>query len=128
MKITGRVEIKVNGDTLLNKAGAVASGLGLSGVPNFERTEVMGDTGLHGFVEEPVIAMLEVTITDNDGVNLADFAAINGDGTVVFQSAGGSGKYYTMATATCTSNMQLTAGQGETTLVFKGPYWTEGIQ
>lgn len=123
-KITGRVEVLLNGQLLLNKEGATASGLGLSGKPNFELEEVMGDTGLHGFVEKPVIAMCEVTVTDRDDVKLSDIAAINGTGTVIFRSAGG-GKVYTMVGATCTRNFSLTAGTGETPITFKGAYWVE---
>jgi hypothetical protein len=123
-KITGRVEVLVNGDLLLNKTGAVASGLGLSGQPAFERKEVLGDTGLHGYVEEPVPAMLEVTVTDRDDVNINDFALINGTGTIILRAARG-GKIYTMNGATCTNNITLTAGEGETNLVFKGPFWSE---
>ncbi len=123
-KITGRVEVWVNGNLMLNKSGAVASGVGLSGQPNFERKPVNGDTGLHGFVEEPINAQLEVTITDRDDIPLKDIAAINGDGTVIFKSANG-GKSYTMGQATCTSNMSVTAGEGEVPVVFIGPFWTE---
>ena len=123
-KITGRVEILVNGQIQLNKAGAVASGLGLSGEMAVERKEVLGDTGLHGFVEEPTVAKLEVTVTDRDDVRLDDLARINGDGTVVMRAAG-TGKVYTMGNATCTSNFSLTAGEGETSVVFIGAYWTE---
>jgi hypothetical protein len=123
-KITGRVEILVNGELLLNKAGAVASGIGLSGEPNFERAAVTGDTGLHGFTETPIPAQLEVTITDRDDIMLDTLARVNGDGTVIFRAAGG-GKVYTMNQATCLNNMSLTGGEGETTVTFQGPYWTE---
>lgn len=123
-KITGRVEVLVNGELLLNKAGAVASGIGISGQPNFERTPVFGDTGFHGSTENPIPAQLEVTITDRDDILLNDLAAVNGDGTVIFRAAGG-GKVYTMQQATCQMNMSLTGGEGETTIVFFGPYWTE---
>lgn len=124
-RITGRVEILVNGDLLLNKSGANISGVGLSGQPAFESKEVMGDTGLHGFIEEPIPAKCEVTITDRDDIKLDDFAKINGTGTIVFRAARG-GKVYTMNGATCAKNFTLTAGEGETTLVFIGPFWTEG--
>lgn len=123
-KITGRVEILVNGMLLLNKEGAVASGIGRSGQQSFEREPVTGDTGIHGFVEKPIVAQLEVTVSDRDDIKLDDFAKINGDGTVIFRTAGG-GKVYTMANATCTMNMQITAGEGQTTLKFLGNYWTE---
>ena len=123
-KITGRVEILVNGELLLNKAGAVASGIGISGEPNFELTAVQGDTGPHGYTETPIAARCEVTITDRDDISLSDLARINGDGTLIFRAAGG-GKSYTMEGCTNLRGMAITAGEGETTTVFEGPFWTE---
>jgi hypothetical protein len=108
----------------LNKAGAVASGIGISGEPAFERKAVLGDGGIHGFVEESIPAQCEVTISDRDDINLNDYAAINGDGTIIFRSAGG-GKEYTMRNATSSLNFTLTAGEGETTLMFIGQSWIE---
>lgn len=124
MRITGRVEILVNGVMLLNKAGAVASGIGLSGEPNFELEAIMGDSGPHGFIENPVMAQCEVTISDRDDISLHELAVIREDGTVIFRSANG-GKVYTMNNATCMRNFSITAGQGETKVMFQGPYWTE---
>jgi hypothetical protein len=127
MKITGRVEVLVNGTRLLNKAGAIASGLGISGEPPTEQKEVMGDTGLHGFIEEPVVAKCEVKITDRSDVMLDSLARIKGNGTVIFRTLGG-GKVYTMKNATCVGNFKLTAGEGETEVAFIGAYWTEGSE
>lgn len=121
-KVTGRVEILVNGELLLNKAGATAMNIGESGKPTIKREPVMGDTGMHGAKETILEARLQVKVTDRDDVDLSALAAINGDGTVVMRAAGG-GKVYTMPNATCMSAMQLTAGEGETTLEFYGPYW-----
>lgn len=123
-KITGRVEVILNGNLLLNKSGATASGLGISGEQAFERTAVLGDTGLHGHTETPVVARCEVTVTDRDDIRLDDFARVLGNGTIVFRAARG-GKVYTMEGATCTNNFTLTAGEGETTIAFEGSYWTE---
>lgn len=123
-RITGRVEVLVNGDLMLNKSGAVASGIGLSGEPNFELNEVLGDTGLHGYVETPILAQLEVTVSDRDDISLDTLARIRENGTIIFRAAGG-GKEYTMDGATCMRNISVTAGEGETPLVFKGPYWIE---
>ena len=39
--ITGRIEVLVNGVPRLNKAGAKASGIGVSGQPAFELKPVM---------------------------------------------------------------------------------------
>jgi hypothetical protein len=126
-KITGRIEVIVNGQTLLNKAGAVASGLGLSGEPNFELKEVMGDTGLHGFTEDPIVARCAVTITDRDDISLDTLARVRENGTVIFRSASG-GKAYTMNKATCKRNFTLTGGEGETQVEFIGPNWIEGVE
>lgn len=124
MKITGRVDVVVNGNLLLNKAGAVASGIGVSGEIAVQRNPVLGDSGLHGSVEENIVAQVEVTITDRDDISLSDLAAINGDGTIIFRASGG-GKVYTLNNATCQSNFSLTAGEGETTIVYFGASWTE---
>ena len=123
-RITGRIEVLVNGNLLLNKAGAVANGIGISGKPNFELEAVMGDTGPHGYIEKPVPARCEVTVTDRDDIMLSDFAEIRENGTIIFRSAGG-GKVYTMEGATCLRNFSVTGGEGETPLVFEGPFWTE---
>jgi hypothetical protein len=126
-KITGRIEVLVNNDLLLNKAGATAIGIGISGQPNFELRAVQGDTGPHGYVEEPVPARCEVTVTDRSDISLSDIASIPiGGATVIFRSAG-NGKVYTMEGATCLRNFTLTGGEGEVPLIFEGPFWTETI-
>jgi len=124
-KITGRIEVLVNGQLLLNKAGASAMGIGISGKPLFEKKLVMGDTGPHGYTDEPIAARCEVTVTDRDDIMLSDFASIPvGGATIIFRSAGG-GKEYTMEGATCLGNFTVTGGEGETPMVFEGPFWTE---
>jgi hypothetical protein len=123
-RVTGRVEILVNGVPLLNKAGAVASGIGISGEPNFKLAAIIGDSGFHGFKEEPIMAQVEVTVTDRDDIDISSLASIRENGTIIFRAAGG-GKVYTMEGATCTRDISITAGEGETKLVFVGPYWTE---
>jgi hypothetical protein len=125
-RITGRVEVLVNGTPLLNKSGAVASGIGLSGEPGFNLEPVLGDTGLHGFKETPEVAKLEVSVTDRDDISLAALAAIRDTGTVIFRTAG-QGKVYTMQGATCQRAFSVTGGEGETKLVFYGPYWIESL-
>jgi len=127
MRVTGRVEVLVNGEMLLNKAGAIARGLGISGEANFELNAVIGDTGLHGYIENPIMAECEVKITDTDDKLLSDLARIRENGTLIFRSARG-GKAYIMDRATCLRNFELTAGEGETTIKFQGPYWTETVE
>jgi hypothetical protein len=126
-RITGRVEVLLNGQLLLNKSGAVASGIGISGEQAMELEAVLGDTGLHGFSEKPVIAQLEVTVTDREDVSLSDLAKVRENGTIIFRAAGG-GKSYTMEGATCTRNFSITGGEGETPVKFVGGFWTETVQ
>jgi hypothetical protein len=124
-RITGRIELMVNGQLMLTKSGATnVNGLGLSGMPNYELKEVIGDTGIQGFIEEPIAATCEFTITDRDDINIDTLAQIRENGTVVVRAAGG-GKVYTLNGATCKRNIKLKSGEGETTVTFIGNYWVE---
>ncbi len=123
-RITGRVEVLVNGQTLLNKAGASASGIGKNGKPAVELEAVMGDNGIHGYIEKPVPATCEVPITDRDDIMLSDFADIRENGTVVLRASGG-GKVYTLKEATCLGNFTVKGGEGEVVLRFTGSSWSE---
>jgi hypothetical protein len=125
-RITGRVQVLVNGQILLNKSGAVANGIGVSGQATFEKKAVMGPDGIQGFVDEPVEASCEVTVTDRDDISLSDLAAIE-NGTVIFRRANG-GKVYTLVDGTCTGNFKVSGGEGETPIKFIGSYWTEGVE
>jgi hypothetical protein len=124
-KITGRVQVLANGQMLLNKSGAVANGIGISGKAPMERKPVMGTDGIQGFVEEPVEASCEVTITDRDDISLNDLAIIE-NGTIIFRRANG-GKVYTLVDGTCVGNFKISGGEGETPVKFIGSYWTEGV-
>lgn len=122
--ITGRVVITVNGQVLLNKAGAKIKGIGISGKPNFEVEMITGDSGVHGFVEKPIVAELEVTVSDKSDISLDAMAQLTGDFSVTFNSAN-AGKQYSLQDPVCIRNFELTAGQGETTLKFAGSCWVE---
>jgi len=123
-RITGRIEVLVNGQLLLNKEGAIARGIGISGAPALELEAVIGDNGIHGFAEKPIAAECEVTITDREDISLSELAEIRETGTVIFRTAGG-GKEYLMQNATCTRNFEVTGGEGETTVKFVGLKWVE---
>lgn len=127
-KVTGAVEIFVDGSLLLNKEGANATGIGLSGEPNFEMEPVMGDTGYHGYKEKPIMAQLEVKVTDRNDVmidTLARIGTAEQESTIIFRARGGTGKSWTLKNPVCTRNISLVAGEGETTVKFIGDYWTE---
>lgn len=134
-KITGRVSINVNGKNLLNKSGAVASGISRTdGKPAFKREAVMGDSGVHGFTETPIVAQVAVTITDVDKyadgskAKLGDFWAIGeGNDSVKFMAEGGSGKTLILLNPFYVGDSSLTAGQGEVSLTFQGTGWQEDI-
>ncbi len=126
-RITGRVKITAGTDILLNKAGAKITGIGASGLAAVERKEVLGDVGWHGYVEEPVVASLEVTISDRDDVSLSVLSSLAGDDTnvVTVEPYGTTIKSYTLNNATSVGNFELTAGEGETTIKYIGSSWSE---
>lgn len=128
MRVTGRVEILVNGKIMLNKTGATASGIGISGQPCVKREPIVGDTGIHGYKETIEPSKLDVKVTDRDDISLNDLAAIYENGTIIMRAAQWGlpgGKVYTMHNATCEGAITMTTGEGETTVVFYGPFWTE---
>lgn len=125
--ITGRVEVLLNGKLLLNKTGAKIGGIGISGRMPVRRKAVVGDTGVHGYVEEVVVPYCEIKITDRSDVLLSEIAQVNGDGTVIFRAAAG-GKVYTMQQVTCVNDLSVTAGEGEVELRFEGPAWIEASE
>jgi hypothetical protein len=119
--ITGRVEIRVNGESLLIKSGAKATGIG-----GYERMPVMGDSGYHGYTEDSSnIPTCEFSLTDRSDKTLESLAVID-DGTLVFEAMNG-GKVYIMRHAVCKRNFDLTAGEGEVAISFFGPSWEEQI-
>lgn len=127
-RITGRVNVKVNGQTMLSKIGACnLTGMGLSGEANFELNEVLGDQGISGFVENPVVAMLEATFTDRSDISLDTLARIRENGTVIVETANG-GKVYTMNGATCKRNLGVTSGEGDLAINFVGNSWVESTE
>jgi hypothetical protein len=125
-RLTGAVEIIVNAQPVLNKEGATASGVGISGEASFERTPQYGDTGLHGYTEANVGAMCEVTLSDREDQLLDTLARINGDGTIIFRAYRG-GKVYTMEEATCLGNFSISNGE-VTNVRFHGEKWTETVE
>lgn len=126
-RVTGRVEVLLNGKLLLNKAGAKIGGIGVNGQLPLKKKVVTGDTGIHGYVDEVVVPYCEVKITDRSDVLLSEIAQVNGDGTIIFRSAGG-GKIYTMQEATCVNDLSVVAGEGEVDLRFEGPGWIESTE
>ena len=127
-RITGRVDVLINGQLMLSKIGATTiNGVGLSGEGNFELNEVMGDQGINGFVENPVPANCELTLTDRDDISLDTLARIRENGTIVVRAAKG-GKVYTMNNATCKRAMSVTSGEGDVSATFLGNNWVESTE
>ena len=125
-RVTGRVEVLLNGNLLLNKNGATAEGIGISGKPPVELTPIIGDTGLHGYAEKITTAKCTVKVTDRSDIMLSDLAQVRENGTVIFRAAGG-GKSYTLNDATCLGNFKVTGGEGEVDVNFVGSSWTESV-
>ena len=112
----------------LSKTGATTvNGIGLSGEGNFELKEVIGDGGIHGFVEEPIPATCEMTITDRDDISLDTLARIRENGTVIVRAAKG-GKVYILNNATAKRNFSISSGEGDTSITFIGNNWVESTE
>ena len=127
-RITGRVELLINGQLMLSKTGSTnINGVGLSGEGNFELNEVIGDGGIHGFVENPIPATCEFTITDRDDISLDTLARIRENGTVIVRAAKG-GKVYIMNNATCKRAMNVVSGEGDVAVIFIGNNWVESTE
>ena len=127
-RITGRIDLLINGQLMLSKTGATTiNGVGLSGQGNYELNEVIGDRGIHGFVENPVPATCEMTLTDRDDISLDTLARIRENGTVIVRAANG-GKVYTMNNATAKRNFSVTSGEGDTAVTFIGNNWVESTE
>jgi len=122
--ISGRMRLICNGKVLLNKAGAKIGGIGVSGELPVKKKAVVGESGVHGYVDEVVVAYCEAKLTDRSDQLLSELAAVNGDGTIIFDSANG-GKTYTMQNAICVGDLSMTAGEGETDIRFEGSNWLE---
>jgi len=117
--VTGRVEVRVNGESLLIKQGAKAIGIG-----GYKRRPVEGEE-YHGYVEEVSTPRCEFSITDRNDKALEELAS-EVDATLVFQSAN-DGKVYVMKHAVCEGGFELTAGEGEVPVAFFGPSWSEQL-
>ena len=120
-KITGRAVVRINGEILPTKNDAKAAGIG-----GFERKPVMLSTGELGFVEdvEASIPSCEVTMIDNDQISLTTVAKTK-DAVITFEVPGA--KSYIMRNAFCKANLTVSAGEGETPLIFYGDPWEESL-
>lgn len=110
-KVTGRITVKVDGDILLNKSGWTLNTGGVN------RNPITGDTGVHGYAEETVAPSISGNISHTDQVDLMTLAAIT-DATVLFETD--TGQSYVMRDAWLENPPELTAGEGETALTFRG--------
>lgn len=128
-KITGRVEVLVQGLPVLNREGATATGIGESSLGGpVERTPIFDPLAgkIVGVTERRVPATCEVTITDRADVSLGLIEGIKGWGTIIFRARDG-GKVYVMNDAWCAGPVTVTAGTGEAVITFIGSKWTETV-
>ena len=109
-QVTGIVFVKVNGSLQRSKEGAK---LMLGGK---ERTEQTGHS-VYGYSEKVVPAEVEFTLahtSDDDLIALRDIT----DGTINFETD--SGQVFVVGGAFLASPPELTGGEGDVALTFKG--------
>ena len=109
--ITGRIEIRANGQLLLSKKGATLQWGGVMRVPVVE-------DDYQGFTEEVSEARVTVTVTDRDDVSISRLNDIIG-GTINFDAIGG--KQYILNDVTAKDDPTLTGGEGGVELEFFAP-------
>ena len=112
-KVTGRVTLKVNGDILLNKSGWTFNPGGVN------RNSVNGDTGVHGFAEETRQSRAAGNITHTEALDLVSASKNWVDVTLLFETD--TNQSYVVRGAWLTEPLELTAGEGETSVAFEGP-------
>ncbi len=110
-QVTGTVVVRKNGRSLRSKANAT---LVLGGV---ERTEQYADHGLAGYSQKPLASVITATLIHTAQTDLQDIMDTV-DATIIFETD--TGKRYTMRNGFCTKPPELTGGEGEVSVEFKG--------
>lgn len=109
-KVTSRITIKRDGEVLLNKAGFSFRAGGI------QRESVVGDNGVHGFVETIMPARLAGNLTHTEQQSLEQYGSIS-DATIMVET--NSGQAYVMRNAWQTDAPELSTGSGEVGVAYE---------
>jgi len=82
-----------------------------------KREAVVGADAIHGFKEEPQVAMIEGAITDSDELDLKDLLTFR-DGTITLELA--NGKVIVLREAFYAADGNVTTSEGEIEVRFEG--------
>lgn len=111
MQVTGTVVVRLNGASIRSESGAQLS------MGGFERAPRFADHGLLGFSKKPVESTITCTLahtaqTDLQAINETENA------TLIFETD--TGVTYTVRNAWCSKPPELTGGEGQVAVEFKG--------
>ena len=87
------------------------------GVPDVERESIVGQDGVHGYVEKPVAPYIEGDLTDSGGLSVEQIAAIR-DATVTAELV--NGKVYVLREAWVTTAIAINTAEGSMNVRFEG--------
>lgn len=110
-RVGGIIFLKVDGE-LFQAKGEFTYNIG---VP--KREAVVGQDAVHGFKEEPQVAMLEGSITDSDDLDLQAFVEVR-DATITLELA--NGKIIVLREAFYAADGNVTSSEGEIEVKFEG--------
>lgn len=110
-RVGGIIFFKVDGE-LFQAKGAFSYNLGVN-----KREAIVGADVVHGFKEEPQVAMIEGAITDSDELDLEQFLNIR-DATATLELA--NGKVFVLRECFYAGDGNVTTDEGEIEVRFEG--------
>jgi len=110
-RVGGIIFLKVDG-ALFQAKGEFTYNLGTN-----KREMIVGADAVHGFKEEPQVAMIEGAITDSDELDLQRLTEIR-DSTVTLELA--NGKVVVLREAAYTADGNVSTSEGEIEVKFEG--------
>lgn len=108
----GLIQVQING-VIYDAKGHYSYNLGLP-----KRTAIVGADRVHGFREEPQVAMIEGEITDRGNLDVAALVSTQ-DATVTLTLA--SGKMVTLHDAWFAGDGNVSTEEAQITVRFEGP-------
>lgn len=110
-RVGGILFLRLDGE-LFQAKGEATYDIGVA-----KREAVVGQDGVHGFKETPKVPFIEITLTDNDELDLEALFNFR-DGTALLQLA--NGKTIVLREAFYAGEGTVTTGEGEISARFEG--------
>jgi hypothetical protein len=117
--VGGIAYLKVNGEQYLLRGDLMIS------PDRYERKEVIGQDGMHGYTETPHAPSIKATLTDRAGLSIAQFENMT-DVTVTAEEL--NGKTYVLRNAFTTTARQINTAEGSFEVTWVGMACEEMVE